>query len=88
MAADHPAQGPRQTTHPTPAVLAPIPVVQGQGHDRAPAISGARALPLRKRRIPLLIGTGHGMNGCLARGRTFTMVARLGRSEGKGKTSM
>ncbi|MCS6319482.1 MAG: efflux RND transporter periplasmic adaptor subunit [Nitrospira sp.] len=67
MAADHPEQDPRQTTHPTPVVLAPVPVVQGQGHDRAPAITGARALPLRKRRIPLLIGTG-GLLALLALG--------------------
>lgn len=55
MESDHSEQDPRQTTRPAPVVLAPVPVVQGQGHDQVPVRVGAGPLPGRKRRMPLLL---------------------------------
>jgi HlyD family secretion protein len=44
MESDHSEQDPRQTTRPAPVVLAPVPVVQGQGHDQVPVRVGAGPL--------------------------------------------
>ncbi|HNV33846.1 MAG TPA: efflux RND transporter periplasmic adaptor subunit, partial [Nitrospira sp.] len=55
MESDHSKQDPRPTTRPAPVVLAPVPVVQGQGHAQVPVRVGAGPLPGRKRRIPLLL---------------------------------
>ncbi|HQX23088.1 MAG TPA: efflux RND transporter periplasmic adaptor subunit [Nitrospira sp.] len=55
MESDHSEQDPRQTTRSAPVVLAPVPVVQGQGHAQVPVRVGAGPLPGRKRRIPLLL---------------------------------
>ena len=57
MAADHSEQDPQQTTRPTPVVLPPVPVVQGQGHDQVPVRVSANPHPGRKRRMPLLLAT-------------------------------
>ena len=57
MAEDHSEQDPRQTTRPAQVVLAPVPVVQGQGHDQVPARVGASPPPGGKRRVPLLLVT-------------------------------
>ncbi|MDR4478275.1 MAG: efflux RND transporter periplasmic adaptor subunit [Nitrospira sp.] len=57
MAADHSELDPQQTAHPTPVVLAPVPVVQGQGHHQMPVRAGLSAPPVRKRRMPFLLGT-------------------------------
>ena len=55
MESDHSEQDPRQTPHPASVVLAPVPVVQGQGHAQVPVRVGAGPLPGRKRRIPRLL---------------------------------
>ena len=57
MPADHSEQDPRQTTRTAPVVLAPVPVVQGQGHEQVPVRVGASPLPCRKRRVALLLAT-------------------------------
>jgi HlyD family secretion protein len=55
MESDHSEQDPRQTPHPASVVLAPVPVVQGQGHAQVPVKVDAGPLPGRKRRIPRLL---------------------------------
>ncbi len=57
MAPDHSELDPRQTAHPMPIVLAPVPVLQGQGHDQVPAIIDRQALPPGRRRLAIVMGT-------------------------------
>ncbi len=57
MDSDHSEVGPPRTIHPTPVVINPGSVVQGQGHTQAPATIDQRPFPRGRRRMPIILAT-------------------------------
>ena len=56
MTSDHSDVDPPRAAHPTPVIVNAVPVVQGQGHGRAPASISQQTLPRHRRRAPIVIG--------------------------------
>ena len=56
MTSDHSDIDPPRAAHPTPVIVNAVPVVQGQGHGRAPASISQQTLPRHRRRAPIVIG--------------------------------
>lgn len=56
MASDHSEVDQSHISHSTPVVITAVPVLQGQGHDQAPATVGQQPLPPDRRRLPIIIG--------------------------------